>query len=114
MPFVKNLKDKVCLALDTEVEPLVKKGWKVLTDAEEAAHREELKLKPELTSHASQEVARVKAGLYAALGAVEAEVAKVTGSKTPAAKTPAAAPAKTKTTPAAKTTNVSGDATNGK
>ncbi len=64
MPFIKNLKDKICLAFETEVAALEKVGWTILTDAEELIHREELRLAPELTSAASQEAARVAAGIY--------------------------------------------------
>lgn len=82
MPFMKNLKDKICLVLEPEVETLLAKGWKVLTEAEEAIHREELRLKPELTSAAAQEEARIKAGLYKVLSGVEAAVESATKAAT--------------------------------
>ena len=119
MPFVQNLKKEICNALEPEVALLVKKGWKVLTDAEEAIHRELLVAKPELTSAASQEAARLKVGLYDALSQVEKVVKAETGAKTAtpaktATKAPAAAaPAKTATVaPADPVTNTGGDTTN--
>lgn len=102
MPFVKNLESKVCNALEPEVDALLKKGWKLLSAAEEALYREELKVKPELTSAAAQEAARIKAGLYTALNQVE-KAASTTAK--------AVTPAKTNTTAPA---NVSGGTTNGK
>lgn len=74
MPFMKNAEGKIALVLETEVDALKKAGFKLLSEAEELAHREELNLKPELTSAAAQDEARVKAGVADALNG---EVAKV-------------------------------------
>lgn len=68
MPFMKNAKGEIALILEPEVAALKKAGWKILDEAEEAAHRAELHLEPELTSEVSQEAARVKAGVYKVIG----------------------------------------------
>lgn len=77
MPFMKNLKGKICQVLDPEVARLENEGWKILTDAEEAVYRETLALKQDLTSAVAIEEARVKAGLYDALNGVKKEVKAV-------------------------------------
>lgn len=64
MPYVKNPEGKVCLALEPEVEGLLAADWALLDEAEEAEHLRLLESDQELTSHESQEEARVNAGLY--------------------------------------------------
>lgn len=75
MPFVKNAENQVCLALEPELAGLIKAGWNVLNEAEEAAHRRELNLKQELTTYEGQEKARVEAGLYKVLNPAPAQPA---------------------------------------
>ncbi len=71
MPFLKNLEKQICQVYDNEVKPLLEKGWKELTTIEEEVYREGLATEHDLTSAASIELARVKAGLYKTLGQAE-------------------------------------------
>jgi hypothetical protein len=84
---MKNLKDKVALAYESEVDKLKAAGWKLLDAAEEEAIRLKLKAEPELTSAVSTEAARVEAGVQEALAGVTEnttttdKTAKAKGSK---------------------------------
>jgi hypothetical protein len=64
MPFFKNLKDEICQVLDSEIQLVKSAGWKELSQDEEVLYRQTLAATHELTSAASSEAARVKAGLY--------------------------------------------------
>lgn len=74
MPFMQNAKKQIALVYDNEVAALKKVGFKLLDAAEEEAHRLELKEKPELTSAAAQDAARVEAGVQTALTKASAAV----------------------------------------
>ncbi len=74
MPFLKNAEKQICQVYDTELKPLLEKGWKELTTEEEIIYRQVLKESQSLTSAKSIELARVKAGLYKVLGPVEKAV----------------------------------------
>ncbi len=90
MPFLKNAEKQICQVYDTEIKPLLEKGWKELTAKEEALYRQVLTATHNLTSAKSIEEARVSAGLYKALApakkavetAVKTEVATVLKPKT--------------------------------
>jgi hypothetical protein len=88
---MKNKAKTVILALETEVADLLDKGWKVLDEAEEVAHRALLHEKPELTSADAQETARVDAGVYKV---VDTAPATPQAAPADAADTAPAAPAK--------------------
>jgi hypothetical protein len=104
MPFFKNLKEEICQVLDSEIELVKNAGWKELSQDEEVLYRQTLAATHELTSAASSEAARVKAGLYDLLSGVnktapEAPVAPSettvptstgAGSEVPSVETPAA------------------------
>jgi hypothetical protein len=79
---MKNLKDKVALAYESEVDKLKAAGWKLLDAAEEEAIRLKLKAEPELTSAVSTEAARVEAGVQEALAGDPSEASATTDSKT--------------------------------
>ncbi len=68
MPFLQNAEKKICQVYDNELKPLLEKGWKELTAKEEAIYREGLVADHSLTSSVAIEAARVKAGIYKALG----------------------------------------------
>ncbi len=80
MPFLKNAEKQICQVYDNELKPLLAKGWKELTTLEEEGYRELLAAEHNLTSAAAIEEARVKAGVYKALGQAKSDVQTVANS----------------------------------
>lgn len=80
MPLLQNAKKEIVQVYEPEVEKLLKTGWKEVTDKAEEVYRAMLSKDQSLTSAASIEERRVKAGVYDALnkvvGAVKSDVKK--------------------------------------
>lgn len=107
MPFFKNSEKQICQVYDNELKPLLNKGWKELTVAEEEAYRALLGAEHNLTSSVSIEEARVKAGLYKALG--QAKETVQTAEKSVSTPTVTSTTPKTKTVSKTASTSVAGN-----